>query len=151
MSKMVKVVRVEAFLMPTPPYVPVITCHLEDGRQFILYYVPYEIVVAINRIQGEKYDIERESVFDVLPMVTGDLRDKLKGRIKAVYIDYLNKETMLYTATMEIKIDGAIVRRKMIPSHAIYLALLSNSDIYILDELIKHQEEMGSKSESGEL
>ena len=151
MGKMIKVVRVEAFLMPTPPYVPVITCHLEDGRQFTLYYVPYEIVIAINRIQGEKYDVERESVFDVLPMVTGDLKDKLKNRIKAVYIDYLNKETMLYTATMEIKIDGAIVRRRTIPSHAIYLALLSNSDIYILDDLVKQQEEMSSSSERREL
>jgi len=58
---------------------------------------------------------------------------------------------MLYTATMEIKIDGAIVRRRMIPSHAIYLALLSNSDIYILDDLVKQQEEMSSSSERREL
>lgn len=142
---MIKVTKVEAFLMPTPPYIPIISCHLEDGRQFNLYYVPYEIVVAINNIQGENYRIERESLFDVLPMVTGDLKEKLKKRIKAVYIDNLNKETMLYSATMEIKVDGAIVRRKMIPSHAIYLALLSESDIFVSEELIKQQEKMSSK------
>ena len=138
---MVRVVKIEAFLMPTPPYTPVISCHLEDGRQFNLYYVPYEIVIAINRIQGEDYEVDRESLFDVLPMIASEFKDVLKARIKAVYIDGLNRKTMLYSATMEIKVDGAIIKRKMIPSHAIYLALLTNSEVYVAEELVKHQEE----------
>jgi len=139
---MVRVVKIEAFLMPTPPYTPIISCHLEDGRQFNLYYVPYEIVIAINRIQGEDYEVDRESLFDVLPMIAGEFKDVLKARIKAVYIDGLNRKTMLYSATMEIKVDGAIIKRKMIPSHAIYLALLTNSEVYVAEELVKHQEEL---------
>ena len=142
MDKMVKVVKIEAFLMPTPPYTPVISCYLEDGRQFNLYYVPYEVVIAINRIQGEDYDVDRESLFDILPMIAGEFKDALKARIKAVYIDGLNKRTMLYSATMEIKVNGAIIRRKMIPSHAIYLALLANTEVYVADELVKHQEKL---------
>jgi len=139
---MIKVVKIEAFLMPTPPYTPVISCYLEDGRQFNLYYVPYEVVIAINRIQGENYDIDRESLFDILPMIAGEFKDALKARIKAVYIDGLNKRTMLYSATMEIKVNGAIIRRKMIPSHAIYLALLANTEVYVADELVRHQEKL---------
>ncbi|OYT60971.1 MAG: hypothetical protein B6U75_00455 [Desulfurococcales archaeon ex4484_217_1] len=142
MGKMVKVVKIEAFLMPTPPYTPVISCYLEDGRQFNLYYVPYEVVIAINRIQGEDYDVDRESLFDILPMIAGEFKDALKARIKAVYIDGLNKRTMLYSATIEIKVNGAIIRRKMIPSHAIYLALLANTEVYVADELVKHQEKL---------
>ena len=142
MDKMVKVVKIEAFLMPTPPYTPVISCYLEDGRQFNLYYVPYEVVIAINRIQGEDYDVDRESLFDILPMIAGEFKDALKARIKAVYIDGLNRRTMLYSATMEIKVNGAIIRRKMIPSHAIYLALLANTEVYVADELVKHQEKL---------
>jgi len=141
-GKMVKVVKIEAFLMPTPPYTPVISCYLEDGRQFNLYYVPYEVVIAINRIQGEDYDVDRESLFDILPMIAGEFKDALKARIKAVYIDGLNKRTMLYSATIEIKVNGAIIRRKMIPSHAIYLALLANTEVYVADELVKHQEKL---------
>jgi len=141
-DKMVKVVKIEAFLMPTPPYTPVISCYLEDGRQFNLYYVPYEVVIAINRIQGEDYDVDRESLFDILPMIAGEFKDALKARIKAVYIDGLNRRTMLYSATMEIKVNGAIIRRKMIPSHAIYLALLANTEVYVADELVKHQEKL---------
>jgi len=139
---MVRVVKIEAFLMPTPPYTPVISCHLEDGRQFNLYYVPYEIVIAINRIQGEDYEVDRESLFDVLPMIAGEFKDALKSRVRAVYIDGLNRKTMLYSATMEIKVNGAIIKRKMIPSHAIYLALLTNSEVYVAEELVKHQEEL---------
>jgi len=139
---MVRVVKIEAFLMPTPPYTPVISCHLEDGRQFNLYYVPYEIVIAINRIQGEDYEVDRESLFDVLPMIAGEFKDVLKSRVRAVYIDGLNRKTMLYSATMEIKVNGAIIKRKMIPSHAIYLALLTNSEVYVAEELVKHQEEL---------
>ncbi len=141
-NRMIKVVKVEAFLLPTPPYTPVISCHLEDGRQFNLYYVPYEVVIAINRVQGEDYDVDRESLFDILPMITSEFKETLKGRVRAVYVDYLNRKTMLYTATMEISVDGAIIRKRMIPSHAIYLALIIGSEIYVADELIRHQEEI---------
>lgn len=142
MNRMIKVVKIEAFLLPTPPYTPIITCHLEDGRQFNLYYVPYEVVIAINRMQGEDYGVDRESLFDILPMITSEFKDALKGRIRAVYVDYLNRETMLYTATMEINVNGTIIRKRMIPSHAIYLALITGSEIYVADELIKYQEEI---------
>lgn len=142
MNRMIRVIKIEAFLLPTPPYTPIITCHLEDGRQFNLYYVPYEVVVAINRMQGEDYGVDRESLFDILPMITSEFKDALKGRIRAVYVDYLNRETMLYTATMEINVDGTIIRKRMIPSHAIYLALVTGSEIYVADELIKYQEEI---------
>jgi len=139
-SRMIKVKRVEAFVMPTPPYVPVITCHLEDGRQFHLYYVPLEVVIAINKLQGEAYDVERESIFDLLPTLEKELLNVLSKRIGSVYIDEIDFDTMLYSATVEILADGVKIKRKMIPSHAVFLALMLGMNIYVKGELIKYQE-----------
>ena len=52
---------------PSAPGVPVIVLELEDGREFTLYNVPYEIVRAINKIQNSEIDTlgERETIFDV--------------------------------------------------------------------------------------
>ena len=140
--KMLKVERVEAFVLPTPPHVPVITCHLEDGRQFNLYYVPLEVVVAINRMQGGQYEVDRESVFDILPTLKDELMGVLGKRIGRVYIDGIDFETMLYSATVEIRADGVTIKRKMIPSHAVFLALMSEKPIYVREDLVKYQEYM---------
>ena len=140
--KMLKVERVEAFVLPTPPHVPVITCHLEDGRQFNLYYVPLEVVVAINRMQGGQYEVDRESVFDILPTLKDELMGVLGKRIGRVYIDGIDFETMLYSATVEIRADGVTIKRKMIPSHAVFLALMSEKPIYVREDLVRYQEYM---------
>lgn len=145
MSSVIKVTRVEAFILPTPPNVPVITCHLEDGRQFNLYYVPYEIVAAINRMQGGGYDVDRESVFDILPTLKEELLEVLGKRVVKVLIDGIDYETMLYSATLELKVDGLTLKKKMIPSHAVFLALISEKPIYVKEDLIKYQEYMESK------
>ena len=146
---LLRVRRVEAFIMPTPPHVPVITCHLEDGRQFNLYYVPLEIVIAINRMQGGDYDVDRESVFDILPALKDELTF-LSRRIGNVYIDSIDYETMLYSATVEIKANGLTLRRRMIPSHAVFLALMFDKPIYVKDELVKYQEYLEKSEEFGE-
>lgn len=145
MSGILKVTKVEAFVLPTPPNVPVITCHLEDGRQFNLYYVPLEIVVAINKMQGEGYEVERESVFDILPTLKGELLEVLSRRVVRVLIDGIDYNTMLYSATLELKVDGITLKRKMIPSHAVFLALISEKPIYVKEDLVKYQEYMESK------
>ncbi len=143
-NNLIRVERVDAFVIPTQPYVPVISCTLEDGRQFNLYYVPLEIVVAINKLLGENYDIDRESIFDVLPMI-GPAVKELEKTVSRVIIDELDYSTFLYSATLEIRADGAIIKKKMIPSHAIYLALLTHKPIYVAAELVEQQEEL-SKS-----
>jgi len=49
-DKIIKVEKVEAFVTPTLPHTTVIVCYLENGKQFVLYYVPIEIVMAIISI-----------------------------------------------------------------------------------------------------
>ena len=141
-EKMVKVKRVEAFITPTSPHTTVIVCHLEDGRQFYLYHVPLEIVVAINRFHDEAYQLERESIFDLLSFFKELLKSDIGSKLGDVYIDYLNPQTYLYSASIEIKVNGATIRKRMIPSHAIFLALLMGKNVYVSEKLVQQQEEL---------
>ncbi|WP_126448988.1 bifunctional nuclease family protein [Sulfodiicoccus acidiphilus] len=135
----IKVDRVEAFFLPVSPSVPVIVCYLEDGRQFNLLNVPVEIVMAINKFKGLTTYNDRETIYEVLLMLS-EVIDELEKRIDSVVIDNLNRELGVYSATVSIKFDGVLIQKNMIPSHAIYLALLSKTDIYVKKELVDDQE-----------
>jgi len=141
---LLKTVNVDAMVTPQPPHIPVIVLNLEDGRNFTLYYVPYEIVIAINKLQRRTDSpvVEfgpRETLFEVLLDFQPLLKD-LKGKLIRVIIDEFNYETALYTATVEFDLGGIIMKRKMVPSHAIYLALLLEKPIYVLSKLVDEQE-----------
>ena len=143
-GRLIRVERIDAFLTPSAPHVPVILCHLEGDKQFALYYVPYEIVLALNRYLNsfeEPSTAQRESIFDLLTSFTSFI-DEIKRTLIRVVIDELNKETMLYTATAEFSVGRTVVRRKMIPSHAIFLAVITDKPIYVSEALVEHQEYM---------
>ncbi len=137
-DELLKVEKVDAFISPSTPHVPVIALQLENGEQFILYYVPYEIVLSINRLEENHSDSSRESLFDILPHFTSFI-DELDKSLVRVIINELNPETMLYTAIAEFNINNLIIHRRMIPSHAIYLAMLANKPIYVDRDLVRHQ------------
>jgi bifunctional DNase/RNase len=140
----IKVDRVEAFFLPVSPSVPVIVCYLNDGRQFNLLNVPAEIVIAINKLKGLTNYGDRESIYDILLMFN-DITDYLEKRIDTVIIDNLNRDFGVYSATVGIKFGGVLIQKTMIPSHAIYLALLSKTKIYVKKQLVDDQEkEMSS-------
>ena len=141
-DRMLRVERVEAFITPTTPHTTVIVCHLENGKQFYLYHVPLEIVVALNRIQNSTYYVERESIFDLLSFFRDILKSNIGEKLGNVYIDYLNPQTYLYSASVEIRINGTVIRKKMIPSHAIFLAILMGKSVYVSERLIRQQEEL---------
>ncbi len=154
---LLKAEQVEALIAPNPPHTAVIVLTLEDGRSFTLYGVPYEIVIAINKLQNpEEYAgyNTRESVFEVLL----HFRDELKpvgARLLRVIVDELDYNTGLYSAKAEFDLGGLVMRKRMIPSHAIYLALLFDKPIYVLKRLVDEQEEMERRlrergSEEGE-
>ena len=145
MGTLIKVNEVEAFISPTPPHVPVLACHLEDGRSFYLYYVPVEIVIAINNMMGGGYVVDRESLYDILMLFRDEIVNVMRKRIERVIVDEINPETLLYSATVEIRADGVLIKRKMVPSHAIYLALLAGKDIYVDKKLVDQQERIREK------
>ena len=136
---------VTAMLLPATaagiPVVPVIVLELEDGREFTLYHVPYEIVKAINKLQsGEGFEFgARESLFEIMV----DMRDavsSLGSNLEYVVIDQLDLNTSLYTASVSFNLGGIAMTRRMIPSHAVFLALLFGKPIYVSKRLVDQQE-----------
>ena len=115
---------------------------LEDGRVFKLYGIPPEVASGVNKMkEGQSYEIfaNRESVFDALVDLKEFLRDLL-DKIDRVVINELDYNTGLYTAELEINLGGIILRKRMIPSHAIFLALLAGKPIYVSKRLVDEQE-----------
>ena len=141
-----RVVSVDAFVAPGNPNVPVLVLHLEDGLDLTLYYVPFEIVEAINSYQGVDISIEnvigsdRESIFDLL-VSHDDLRNVLTDDLAYVVIDELDNNTMLFTARVVFSNGKMKVERRMIPSHAVFLAYISGKPIYVKRELAQQQVE----------
>jgi bifunctional DNase/RNase len=149
-DKIIKVEKVEAFVTPTPPHTTVIVCYLENGKQFVLYYVPIEIVMAINKLFESEYNVEnyRENVYEILPKLPLVV-DNLSKYIDKIVIDEYFKESNVYSATIDLKFDGVIIQRRMIPSHAIYLALIARRPVYVSEELVEAQENQTGEGENG--
>ncbi len=143
-SDYARVLSIDAFVAPGNPNVPVIVLHLEDGLDLTLYYVPFEIVEAINSYQGVDISIEnvigsdRESIFDLL-VSHDDLRNVLTDDLAYVVIDELDDNTMLFTARVIFSNGKMRVERRMIPSHAVFLAYISGRPIYVKRELARQQ------------
>ncbi|MEB3760421.1 MAG: DUF151 domain-containing protein [Desulfurococcales archaeon] len=112
---------------------------LEDDRPFILVNVPYEVAEAIRMINEGDAPPRRQSLFDLLANHEG-FRELFSGTLKRVVIDELDSSTGLYTATVEFESDGLTLRLKMIPSHAIFLSLVSEAPIYVAESLVDGEE-----------
>lgn len=141
MEELLRVVEVDAFIQYSDQMNPltVIQCYLEDGRYFNLYLVPLEIVIALNKIRGHGVENNRETLFELLTMFEeiGILRE----RIEKVVVDEVSEETHLYTAKVYIKGQGFTFAKRMVPSHAIFLALLIGAPVYVSKDLVDSQEE----------
>ena len=118
-----------------------IICRLEDGREFILERVPFDIVLALKRINGETIDDDRERIVDIL-LSMPEVRRILGENLEKIVIDHLDHNTGVYSATAIFNDHGLIVKRKMVPSHAIFLAVLTNKPIYVKKKLVDEQEEL---------
>ncbi len=134
---------VTAMITPSVPNIPVIVLELEDGREFTLYNVPFEIVEALNKIERQKDEPSlpgtRETVFDILI----DMRnffEELGKRLEYVVIDEIDYNTYLYTAKASFNLGGIYMMRRMVPSHAIFLARLFDKPIYVSKRLVDEQE-----------
>lgn len=156
-SDLLRVDRIEAFFAPTKG-IPVIVCYIENSdRQFVLYGVPPEIVIALNKIKGNgNYEgfvaHGRESLFDVLSSVN-EFKELLISKIERVIIDELYKETGLFGALMELNFSGVIIQKRMIPSHAIFLAEIAQKPIFVKEALLIEQEKeegRGTSENEGE-
>jgi bifunctional DNase/RNase len=134
---------VTAMITPSMPNIPIIVLELEDGREFTLYNVPFEIVEALNKIERQKDEPSmpgpRETLFDVLIDMKGFF-EELGKRLEYVVIDEIDYNTYLYTAKASFNLGGIYMMRRMVPSHAIFLARLFEKPIYVSKRLVDEQE-----------
>ncbi len=120
---------------------------LEDGRTLTLVNIPMDVANAIRALKGDVEFPRRKSVFDLLANYEA-FREELSRTLKRVIIDELDMTTGLYTATVEFEDEGMVSRVKMIPSHAIFLALLTGAPIYVSEELVDLEDSLDRDEES---
>jgi Uncharacterized conserved protein len=147
-ENLIRVKRVDAFFYPLHA-IPTMVLYLEDSREFKMFYIPPEIVILVNKLQGKnEYEgitgnDNRESLYDILYDIISfstDIKENLKKIVNRVIIDDIIKESGVYVATVEFKFDGVIVEKKLIPSHAVLLALLCDKPIFVKKQLVEEQE-----------
>ncbi|MEM3831117.1 MAG: bifunctional nuclease family protein [Sulfolobales archaeon] len=143
---LIRIIDVETFITPPPYQVPVLQCELEDGRVFTLYQIPVEVMLGIMRLKGldEIYN-DRETLFEIMSLFKDEMKE-VRERIDKVVIDQLDTTTNLYTARVVIKGDGYKIVKRMVPSHAIYIAYLLGVPAYVKASLVSGEEE-SEKSE----
>ncbi|MEM1620099.1 MAG: hypothetical protein QXU97_02440 [Fervidicoccaceae archaeon] len=143
-SSYLRVFDLEALIFPGLPATPAIVLHLEEGLTLTLYHVPLEIVEAINTFRGVEHVFgrltgpNRESVFDLLA-AHEELRRVLTSELSHVVIDELDRETMLFTAKAVFSDGTTTIERRMIPSHAVFLAFIADKPVYVLKRLAEEQ------------
>jgi bifunctional DNase/RNase len=113
--------------------------HLEDGRTFTMINIPVEVALAVKAIRGEGEYPVRKSLFDLLANYE-PFKEELARTLRKVVIDELDPNTGLYTATVEFEDEGLVSRVKMIPSHAVFLALLVDAPIYVREDFIDEED-----------
>lgn len=114
---------------------------LEDNRIFTMVNIPPDVAEAIAIFLGERgYPSWRQSLFTLL-LQNESLREALSEGIEKVIIDELDERSGVYSATVVFKGDGVSMSIKMIPSHAVYLALLAGKSIYVHEELLEKEQE----------
>jgi len=118
-----------------------IICRLEDGRYFFLERVPFDIVISLKKLRGEEVEDDRERLVDILVSMP-EVLDLLGRHLRRVIINELDPETEVYSAVVEFTDGEMTLRRKMVPSHAIFLAILTNKPIYVRKTLVDQQEEL---------
>ncbi|MCG2888521.1 MAG: DUF151 domain-containing protein [Sulfolobales archaeon] len=131
---------VDAFIFDNR--MPVMVLHLEDGRDFTMVNVEFLVVLALyKRNAGSEavrrlIDDDRLTAFDFIAS-SDMLVETLKNYIDSVVIAELNEKRGTYTAYIRLKKDGIVIEKPMIPSHAVYLALVANKPIYVNEKLLE--------------
>ncbi|MFZ8793749.1 MAG: bifunctional nuclease family protein [Acidilobaceae archaeon] len=119
---------------------------LEDGRLFTMVNIPSDVAEALAVYRGSLTPPRRQSIYTFL-LSSESFKEALARGLKRVVIDELDPITGLYTASVEFEDEGVSMTIKMIPSHAVYLALLTGKSIYVKKELVDQQEKFGEYEE----
>jgi bifunctional DNase/RNase len=127
----------------------VMSLHLEDGREFTMVNVEPLVVQALRKRQspslsGEFFFLEDErmSIFDALTLSENVLK-ALKETVDSVVVADLNRRHGTYIAYLRLRVGDVIIEKPMIPSHAIFLAIIAGKPIYVNENLIEENKDYG--------
>lgn len=107
----------------------VLVCKTKRGK-LVLNNVPFETLRAIISMKGKRNFKERGTLLDFLSYFPNELK-QLRKEVKSIMINEFQSDYRIYNATVEVKRGKKTLQIKMIPSEAIYLALLLKKPIYI--------------------
>lgn len=149
-GRLLRVDDVKVFAAQTGPVGVVIgmELYLEDGRTFTMYSIPLEVALTVRAFKESGEYPTRKSVFDFLANYE-PFKDAIARNLKRVVINEVDRNTGLYTATVEFEDDGFRTTIKMIPSHAVFLALLADAPIYVDDKLLALSDSESEPEEEG--
>ena len=129
---------------------PMIELKLENNRNLRLMGIPYDIAVEIwLALRKKESSMERRR--DPRLSIPELLCEIIK--VEYVTISDILPDLGVYVADVYLRVEGRdgeeIISFKMIPSHAILIAVLSDADIYVAKKLL-HQEEEDEVEEATE-
>ncbi len=125
--------------------------YLENGEMFEMYYVPPEVIEALEMIRNGNPPPRRQSLFSLLAF-HDEFKDLMDKSLDKVVIDEFDENTGVYTATVHFESDGLHLTVKMIPSHALFLAMITDKPVYVSEELLEValEEEEDNEGEESE-
>lgn len=153
-ERLLKVVDIEPLITQADGFeMGALNCILENGDVVTLYNVPLDITRAIARLIREDeidvgYDDFRDSIYELLIMVQPKLA-VFHESIDKVVIDGFDRTLGTYSASVYMDVDGISLKRTLIPSHAIFVALLFNKPVFVTDYIIEISKEL-EQNEEGE-
>ncbi|MCE4607590.1 MAG: DUF151 domain-containing protein [Caldisphaeraceae archaeon] len=127
-------------------YIIGLALSLEDGRIFSLVNIPPDIAEAIRIFNDGEIPPRRQSIFSFL-MNHEEFKYLLGKTLKRIVIDELDMNNGLYTASVDFEAEGLNLSIKMIPSHAIYLAMISGKPIYVTKRLADMEEQNSERED----
>jgi len=120
---------------------PIIELKLENNENLRLMGIPYDIALEIwtllKRKSGYRYRHDpRLSISQLFCEI---------ARVEYIVITDILPDLGVYVADVYVKVKDSndsekVNKFKMIPSHAILLALLNNADIYVAKKLLRVEE-----------
>lgn len=140
-ERFLKAVEMEAYVASKDPLIPVLLLILDNGEELELYNVPYEIArFVMNDFTFVEKDSnkERNDIFSFIA-THEDIVNLLKDDIEKVVIDDFDEKNMVYSATIYFSRGGTKIQRKFIPSHAIFLAIIANKEIFVSEKVLRRK------------
>ncbi len=141
MSK-VRVVGYKVLINPNYP-LPILRCKLENGEYFDMSSIPIDAAIAIERLaNGVDITTDPRMILALVLAEIPAIESVLRSSIEEVVIDDVIKHGVgyVYCASVKININGRSVRKVMVPSSAIVLALLAGADVYVDEKVMMSRE-----------